>query len=80
MDRNTWLNYQQKFLNFPFQIDEESSIVKYNRVVSFLAETHNLTIYDATYLELAIRRNIPLATLDKELYAAADKVGLAFRS
>ena len=36
-----------------------------------LATTHRLAVYDATYLELAIRRNLPLATLDRELRVAA---------
>lgn len=31
----------------------------------------NLTLYDATYLELAIRMNLPLATFDKQLQEAA---------
>jgi predicted nucleic acid-binding protein len=36
-----------------------------------LAQKHKLTSYDATYLEMAIRRVLPLATLDSELAAAA---------
>jgi predicted nucleic acid-binding protein len=36
-----------------------------------LAERHRLTAYDAAYLEIASRRKIPLATLDRELQAAA---------
>lgn len=32
---------------------------------------HRLTVYDATYLELALRRGLPLATLDRDLRAAA---------
>ena len=36
-----------------------------------LADKHSLTPYDAAYLELALRRNLPLATLDKALQAAA---------
>lgn len=36
-----------------------------------LAERHRLTMYDAAYLELALRRALPLATLDGELRAAA---------
>lgn len=36
-----------------------------------LAERFDLTIYDATYLELAQCRRLPLATLDKELRNAA---------
>jgi predicted nucleic acid-binding protein len=37
-----------------------------------LAERHCLTLHDAAYLELALRRNLPLATLDEDLRAAAD--------
>ena len=36
-----------------------------------LAETHRLTVYDAAYLELAIRAAVPLATLDGALRKAA---------
>ncbi len=36
-----------------------------------LADKHSLTVYDATYLELALRRALPLATLDTDLRAAA---------
>jgi predicted nucleic acid-binding protein len=36
-----------------------------------LAERHQLTIYDAAYLELALRRGLPLATLDSQLHHAA---------
>jgi predicted nucleic acid-binding protein len=38
-----------------------------------LADRHHLTIYDATYLELAVRRSLPLATLDKDLRGAAER-------
>jgi len=36
-----------------------------------LADKHSLTVYDATYLELALRRFLPLASLDQELRRAA---------
>lgn len=36
-----------------------------------------LTAYDATYLELAARRKLPLATLDAKLQEAARRAGLA---
>ena len=38
-----------------------------------LAARHQLTVYDAAYLELAIRRSLPLASIDKELRAAAER-------
>jgi predicted nucleic acid-binding protein len=41
-----------------------------------LARTHNLTAYDASYLELAMREGIPLATLDDKLQAAAVTSGV----
>jgi predicted nucleic acid-binding protein len=41
-----------------------------------LARGYGLTSYDAAYLELAMRANLPLATLDKELRAAAKKAGV----
>jgi predicted nucleic acid-binding protein len=39
-----------------------------------LANVHGLTIYDAAYLEVAQRRGLPLATLDKRLLRAAKTV------
>lgn len=36
-----------------------------------LARHHRLTVYDAAYLELAIRETLPLATLDAALARAA---------
>jgi predicted nucleic acid-binding protein len=41
-----------------------------------LARTHQLTSYDASYLELALRRGLPLATLDEKLKTAAGAVGV----
>ncbi|MGH8456243.1 MAG: type II toxin-antitoxin system VapC family toxin [Stenotrophobium sp.] len=42
--------------------------------VMALATEHTLTVYDASYLELAQRRRLPLATLDNDLRKAAKKV------
>lgn len=44
-------------------------------VVLRLARTHRLSVYDASYLELALREAIPLATLDAQLAAAAGAEG-----
>jgi predicted nucleic acid-binding protein len=41
-----------------------------------LARTHRLTAYDAAYLELALRADAPLATLDRKLAAAARAAGV----
>jgi predicted nucleic acid-binding protein len=41
-----------------------------------LAARHRLTLYDAAYLELALRRGLPLASLDRELRSAASAEGV----
>jgi predicted nucleic acid-binding protein len=45
----------------------------------WLSDRYALTIYDACYLELAQRRNLPLATLDLELRGAGQALGLPLR-
>lgn len=42
-----------------------------------LARERKLTIYDAAYLELALREGLPLATLDRALEKAAVAEGVA---
>jgi predicted nucleic acid-binding protein len=54
-----------------FRVDygpEEAGVLR-------LARAHHLSVYDASYLELALREAIPLATLDAELAAAARAEG-----
>ena len=41
-----------------------------------LARRYGLSSYDASYLELALRSTLPLATLDRALQAAAKKAGV----
>ncbi len=42
-----------------------------------LAAAHDLTIYDASYLELAVRRGLPIASLDRAMCQAAAALGVA---
>ena len=41
-----------------------------------LAQTHRISVYDAMYLELAVRLQLPLASLDRALLAAARAVDI----
>lgn len=52
------------------EIDDADRSIVFS-VVLPLARRLGLTVYDALYLELAKRRGLPLATLDKDLAAAA---------
>ena len=58
----------------PITIDDETNLHSWNTTLS-LAREQTLTAYDAAYLELAMRRGLPLATLDEKLKAAAKIVG-----
>jgi predicted nucleic acid-binding protein len=60
----------------PIQVDPETQ----ERILDgtwALAVRHRLTIYDAAYLELAVRHRLPLATLDDPLARAAAAEGIA---
>jgi predicted nucleic acid-binding protein len=56
----------------PIQTDPETDRHAWGATAR-LAARHRLTLYDASYLELSLRRELPLATLDRELRAAAKK-------
>lgn len=62
--------------SLPLLVDTEHSATVVRQIIR-LARAHRLTSYDATYLELALRRGLPLATLDKALRAAAEAEGVA---
>ncbi len=61
--------------SLPIAVDDETAGRAWQESIQ-LARTHHLSVYDAAYLELALRRGLPLATLDDRLQAAADAVGL----
>ena len=54
----------------PIRIETPHAPAAWGAVVQ-VATKHNLTIYDAAYLELAQRTGLPLATLDRDLRKAA---------
>jgi predicted nucleic acid-binding protein len=55
--------------------DDEAADRAFTHLLA-LCRTHRLTSYDAIYLDLAIRRSLPLATLDDDLRKAAKKLGV----
>lgn len=59
----------------PVEMDEAAVEEAWN-ATPLLAQKHKLSSYDAAYLELAIRRGLPLGTLDKELRKAAQQEGI----
>ena len=72
-DTLTWTGFIEAL---PITIDDETPVRALHETLG-LARTHNLSSDDASYLELAIRRGLPLATLDGRLEAAALAVGVS---
>ena len=73
ISREIWLDLILLVENLRFTVDMDSSSSSAVRRIALLAVESGLSIYDATYLELALRRNAQLATLDEQLKRAAQK-------
>jgi predicted nucleic acid-binding protein len=65
----------EKLTAMQFTVDEEAARNAFGKI-SELAEKHGLTVYDATYLELALRRKLALASRDEALRSAAKRSGI----
>ena len=57
------------------RVEDAYSLLEVDRLVD-LARCERLSVYDATYLSLAMREGLPLATLDPELERAAETSGV----
>lgn len=62
--------------NLPVSVDPSTATQAFGHTMT-LARAYGLSSYDAAYLELAVRRGLPLATLDKELHKAAKRASVA---
>jgi predicted nucleic acid-binding protein len=60
----------------PITTDNETTARAWREILA-LARAEGLTTHDAAYLELAIRRGLPLQTKDEALIGAARRNGLA---
>lgn len=74
VEANQGLSELERFFSSKAQVKETP--VTMSRLVE-LARSYQLTVYDTTYLELAQREDLPLATLDGSLRAAALNVGVS---
>ena len=70
-----WPRIRRNLDALPIRIDPASTSHIWDRVIG-VAHAHHLSVYDAMYLELALRMQLPLATLDTALAAAGHASGL----
>lgn len=75
IDRTEWSRIARDLEVLPIVVDPVSTSRVWGEVLE-IAHTHGLSAYDATYLELAIRMQLPLATLDRALAAAGHAAGV----
>jgi predicted nucleic acid-binding protein len=68
-------NFLRLLAALDIQTDHETSARAFGHLPS-LCRSHGLTSYDAVYLDLALRRQLPLASLDDELREAAIGLGI----
>jgi predicted nucleic acid-binding protein len=66
----------EQIARLPIATDTETVRRAWREILA-LARAENLTTYDASYLELAIRHGVALATKDTVLAAAASRVGVS---
>jgi predicted nucleic acid-binding protein len=69
-------NALAQLATMPISVDPDTDTYVWTTLLQ-LADNFQLTAYDAAYLELAQRRKLPLATLDRRLLAACKTLGLA---
>ena len=63
----------------PITTDSETTARAWREILA-LARAQGLTTYDAAYLELAIRRGLPLQTKDEALIGAAKRCNVTVPS
>src|SRR4051794_34453121 len=68
-------NFLARLELLPIVIDDETDARAWGETIR-LARAHTLSAYDASYLEIAMRRGLPLASLDDQLKAAAVAIGV----
>lgn len=75
ISRDEWGRIRNNLEALPIEIDQLSTSRIWGSVLE-LAHERRLSVYDAMYLELAVRMQLPLATLDRALAAAGRAAGV----
>jgi len=72
LDKSSALRFLSLLQSLPVSVEQESPERMFAEIV-VLAREYGLSTYDASYLDLAMRHGLPLATLDTALIQAAKR-------
>ena len=75
IDERDAIEFVGTICDLDWQIDPVTANGAFNELLP-LAVEHKLTVYDASYLLLAMQEDLPLATLDTKLRVAAKSAGV----
>ena len=73
--QDEWPGIRAHLDALPIEVDQVSASRTWSAALD-LAAAHALSVYDAMYLELAVRMRMPLATLDRALRTAGESAGV----
>lgn len=73
--RNDFSAVIELFSHMKIETDSEYGL-SFSKEIFDLSQVYNLSSYDSVYLELAMRKNGRLMSLDNELINAAGKIGI----
>lgn len=74
--RDDALSFLATLVELDIRSDATAAERAFNDILD-LAGRAQVAVYDAAYLDLALRRQLPLATRDEALAAAARRLGIA---
>jgi predicted nucleic acid-binding protein len=72
LDQAATAEFLRRLSNLPIAVDHAPD----DSMLLDLARRYRLSVYDAAYLELAVRLGVPLATTDSDLINAAPQAGV----
>lgn len=76
ISKEDYENYINIVSRLPLSVDKFSSAVESVYMLGNIAMKYDLTSYDASYLELALRMDAVVATLDKKLIKACEDANI----
>ncbi|KJV81746.1 PIN domain protein [Rickettsia hoogstraalii str. RCCE3] len=76
INKNDYDDYIRLLNSLPINVDKFCSTPESLYAIARLATEHNLTSYDACYLELALRLEADILTLDKSLASCCQALGI----